>query len=308
MSAVVCETRELNFGAPLEKDISNEHAFSKNRIAGSFKPTASPRLVATGRILHDPAPPPSEPHDESTPARTVYLWSAHSVGDAQHVRSSHARARSDTLPSSTTASLMGAAARRAYQRERASSTTERPRSRKSTYRPLVPSALSCAISLPTPDAAEGSFTPTGSPRHSLRSILAVDTSGTARSPGRAGGDLTCDTSVQSSSPDSPTVPSICRTPSSERDSDYFPTAPSSAGPVTPIHSADHSPRPFFESLHPVLESLEDESKFRVKTFCATCKKAGSNFPCCPRCGDKWCSRACRLQGGKKHVCTRGTAT
>lgn len=109
-------------------------------------------------------------------------------------------------------------------------------------------------------------------------------------------------------PASPNLPSICRTPSSYSGSDYFSTAPSSAGPTTPVPSAAALPegrKP--ESLHPVLASLEQSSMFRVQTACATCGKYGSNFPCCPKCGEKWCSRVCRLRkgNGKRHICAKG---
>ncbi|KAF8442913.1 hypothetical protein L210DRAFT_3534431 [Boletus edulis BED1] len=55
-------------------------------------------------------------------------------------------------------------------------------------------------------------------------------------------------------------------------------------------------------LHPVLEAVERGSKLSCRTICFTCRKAGTNFPRCPRCDETWCSRACRLQGGKKHNC------
>ncbi|KAI0372144.1 hypothetical protein BV20DRAFT_98943 [Pilatotrama ljubarskyi] len=110
--------------------------------------------------------------------------------------------------------------------------------------------------------------------------------------------------------DSPStsIPSICRTPSSYSGSEYFPTAPSSAGPATPVHAATVLPqaRKSESSLYPVLESLERSSMFCVQTACATCGKHGSNFPCCPRCGEMWCSRSCRLQrgNGKRHICSK----
>ena len=63
------------------------------------------------------------------------------------------------------------------------------------------------------------------------------------------------------------------------------------------------------TLHPVLESLERASMFRVQTACAGCGRRGSNFPCCPKCGEMWCSRACRLKkgDGKRHVCAKKSA-
>ncbi|KAM5535044.1 hypothetical protein V8D89_011272 [Ganoderma adspersum] len=116
-------------------------------------------------------------------------------------------------------------------------------------------------------------------------------------------------------PGSPDLPSICRTPSSYSSSDYFPTAPSSAGPTTPVHTGAILPlklerrKSEASSLHPVLENLERTSLFRVVTACATCGMRGSNFPCCPKCGEMWCSRACRLQkgNGKKHICSKTAA-
>ena len=119
--------------------------------------------------------------------------------------------------------------------------------------------------------------------------------------------------IESDHPGSPDLPSICRTPSSYSSSDY-PTAPSSAGPTTPVHTGVTLPvkpdrrKSEASSLHPVLENLERTSLFRVVTACATCGKRGSNFPCCPKCGEMWCSRACRLQkgNGKKHVCSKTT--
>ncbi|KAI1789607.1 hypothetical protein LXA43DRAFT_1152487 [Ganoderma leucocontextum] len=115
-------------------------------------------------------------------------------------------------------------------------------------------------------------------------------------------------------PGSPDLPSICRTPSSYSSSDYFTTTPSSAGPTTPVHTGVVLPikpdgrKSEASSLHPVLENLEQTSMFRVLTACATCGKRGSNFPCCPKCGEMWCSRPCRLQkgNGKRHICSKHT--
>lgn len=65
-------------------------------------------------------------------------------------------------------------------------------------------------------------------------------------------------------------------------------------------STDHADDP--AKLHPVLEAVEKGSKLSCRTRCSTCRKAGTNFPRCPRCDEMWCSRTCRLQGGKKHTC------
>lgn len=56
------------------------------------------------------------------------------------------------------------------------------------------------------------------------------------------------------------------------------------------------------TLCPILEAIENASKLSCRTVCVTCLKTGRDFPHCPRCGDMWCSRECRMQGGKRHVC------
>jgi hypothetical protein len=80
-----------------------------------------------------------------------------------------------------------------------------------------------------------------------------------------------------------------------------------SGPVTspppssvPFPSTENDDNP--AKLHPVLEAVERGSKLSCRTICSSCRKAGTNFPRCPRCDEMWCSRACRLQGGKKHTC------
>lgn len=85
--------------------------------------------------------------------------------------------------------------------------------------------------------------------------------------------------------------------SSSRDS--FSTAPSSEAPATP---KSHSP--LLPEIRPSLADLEHASRFRVQAQCVTCRKPGSNFPSCSRCGETWCSRECRLKGsgGSRHVC------
>ncbi|CAE6489917.1 unnamed protein product [Rhizoctonia solani] len=59
-------------------------------------------------------------------------------------------------------------------------------------------------------------------------------------------------------------------------------------------------------LDPVLAALEKSSKLKSKSLCLNCGKKGDNYPCCPRCGEAWCSRECRIEAnnGGKHVCKR----
>lgn len=230
----------------------------------------------------------------------------------------HVRARSETLPSAE-------ASPHTKSRTRAASTAELPRlPRRSRLASLVstPSLAPAVLYVPQDEAETlGSFAPTNPPRLRLRTLLQPQPSLplVMRAFGRSrpdspddetllGEDSGSDPRHSPPPPDSPDIPSICRTPSSDTGSDYFPTAPSSAGPATPARDFSPSPFPGHKPLplHPVLEMLEDQSKFCVRTACAHCRKVGNNFPCCPRCGEMWCSRDCRMQsnGGKRHTCRK----
>ncbi|KZT73792.1 hypothetical protein DAEQUDRAFT_702712 [Daedalea quercina L-15889] len=236
----------------------------------------------------------------------------------------HVRARSETLAcAEPTGRLL-----HTKSRVRAASTAEPPCSSRRPVRLRLASLLSTRSPAPAilhapHDEAEtlGSFAPTNPSGLFLRSLLrpkplALDITRISRHCGPdplydegSVHEFSDDDSPHSPSPpDSPAIPSICRTPSSYTGSDYFPTAPSSAGPATPARELSPSPihRQKQRPLQPVLESLEDQSRFCVKTACANCHKTGNNFPCCPRCGEMWCSRECRVQSnrGKRHLCKK----
>ncbi|KAI6015572.1 hypothetical protein BKA83DRAFT_2082597 [Pisolithus microcarpus] len=71
--------------------------------------------------------------------------------------------------------------------------------------------------------------------------------------------------------------------------------------LPPDPAWDESPRKppaEIHKLHPVLEGLERKSRVSCSSQCSTCLKSGRDFPRCGRCGQMWCSRDCRLQGGK----------
>ncbi|KIY45597.1 hypothetical protein FISHEDRAFT_61000 [Fistulina hepatica ATCC 64428] len=58
-------------------------------------------------------------------------------------------------------------------------------------------------------------------------------------------------------------------------------------------------------MNPILAKLERKSRLCAQSLrCATCGRRGAGFPKCPRCGDSWCSRECRLFGGKRHACAK----
>jgi hypothetical protein len=68
--------------------------------------------------------------------------------------------------------------------------------------------------------------------------------------------------------------------------------------ITPSRSpecAPEIPRSDSSSSPQSLAALESSSKFmRTLTVCASCGASGPDFPRCRRCGDSWCSRACRM--------------
>ncbi|EKM51521.1 uncharacterized protein PHACADRAFT_261720 [Phanerochaete carnosa HHB-10118-sp] len=210
-------------------------------------------------------------------------------------------------------------------RERFVSISERSSSSKSTSlhqfltapRGLMPKPVP-VHPVETVDAEEtiGAFSLTSCPRRHLHHLLstAPRSWNLKHKPERLRVDFdfapdTSQTQHESSdgSPPLSPIPSICRTPSSySSESEYFPSPPSSAGPATPVHSATVSPVLPQSHLRPILEALEDASKFCVRTACASCGTVGSNYPCCPRCNEMWCSRECRLKstGGKRHICKK----
>ncbi|KAI0670804.1 hypothetical protein C8Q78DRAFT_1032040 [Trametes maxima] len=302
-------------------------------VRASFDSPASPRADATAPVREQARHPHTFSSSPSTTSKVkthVRAKSTTAAGEPSRLDFPHARTTvREPQPSVDH-----------YPRARAASSATMGPQPRSRPRPRLPSMLSSVRSNPraavqtqiAPTGESelvGSFTPTSCPRRRLLSILstgaAADLSPTpsaTQSPRRI--SLRLDTgrpectpadaatrrrlSVSSpmESPSTP-LPSICRTPSSYSGSEYFPTAPSSAGPATPVHTAATLPvARKSESLHPVLENLERTSLFCVQTACATCGKGGSNFPCCPRCGEMWCSRACRLQrgNGKRHICSR----
>ncbi|KAF7365241.1 hypothetical protein MVEN_00395900 [Mycena venus] len=108
-----------------------------------------------------------------------------------------------------------------------------------------------------------------------------------------------------------TIPSISRTAPSL--ADRVPPSPSSAPLLdfdtdyaTPCRVLG-SPAPIHDPTPPTLASVERRSRLcSNRMLCATCRTSGTNFPACARCGAAWCSRACRLPNGVRHVCPAAT--
>lgn len=115
-----------------------------------------------------------------------------------------------------------------------------------------------------------------------------------------------DDSPLSSRTSSPTIPSFSRT--------------ASPGPILPppmmstatFHTLKE-PHPGHvrtqsNELDPILANLERKSRLlTTRVSCATCNKVGSGYPKCGRCEAMWCSRECRMVGGKRHVCSSRTS-
>lgn len=178
---------------------------------------------------------------------------------------------------------------------------------------IVPKADAVVPTATDVDDMLGSFAPTSCPRQHIKSLIS------SRPKPLLPQLLSLKSSPvlfpkrqlapeESPSPPYSPLPAICRTPSSYSESEYFPSLPSSAGPLTPVHSTTPLPTLKKKEVLYALVALEEQSRFRVRTSCSTCHRAGSNYPCCPKCGEMWCSRQCRLTstGGKKHRCIVST--
>ncbi|KAI0785276.1 hypothetical protein C8Q75DRAFT_776661 [Abortiporus biennis] len=266
----------------------------------------------------------------------------------RNLRSNHTRSMSVTMRRTTPSTIPPSTPRSERARSRAASTVSysgphgpariRVSSLATISTGVVPKAEAVEPIATGGEETIGSFTPTGCPRQQLHSLLGPATRprfysvAGRRSNGSPRGailphrrqSMTISNSppdnAPTMNPDSP-IPSICRTPSSySEDSEYFSTAPSSAGPQTPTVTFSPLPPPMLKlpgqmttpgmSIPASLAALEEKSKFRVRTHCASCRKFGSNFPCCPRCGEMWCSRECRLRSGngKRHTCKKDAST
>ena len=148
---------------------------------------------------------------------------------------------------------------------------------------------------PEKQDAYGSFVPVRSATTCLRDF-ATGYSVIVRSPPKRR-RVTFDDSVSISSndkwpPPCPQIPYITKT--FPNDCPPSPTSSSSSIMVTHDTPTD---------LHPILAKLEKKSRFCTQTvLCTTCRKPGRDFPRCGKCGEMWCSRSCRLVGGKRHIC------
>ena len=155
--------------------------------------------------------------------------------------------------------------------------------------------------------AHGSFTPTASARAALQHLT------NSRESAPRCFNLTLrlrtksvwpedDDSPLSSGPPSPTISiSHAMSPS------FTPggLAPSSTLSSVLIDGYQGHERMMSDEIHPILAKLERTSKLLShQVFCSTCNKQGSGYPKCGSCAAMWCSRDCRLAGGKRHACSQ----
>ena len=150
--------------------------------------------------------------------------------------------------------------------------------------------------LPERPEAYGSFVPLRPATPTLRTFISYPASPSFRAPKKRR-RVTFDDRVLVSSAEfwepaeeraPPQVPHITRSTPSP----HLGTAPQTPSPAN--------------DLHPILARLERKSKLCSQIIqCSTCKKPGRDFSRCPRCSDFWCSRPCRLVGGKRHTCSNG---
>ncbi|KAF9468535.1 hypothetical protein BDZ94DRAFT_1245605 [Collybia nuda] len=171
-----------------------------------------------------------------------------------------------------------------------------------------PTAVATIQTLPR--EAYGSFIPTAPARNSLQYVSKLTVLSSTRPPGlsfhsyRKRSEFVwiedCDSPLSSGLP-SPTIPSISRTASSSSIPSQNHNDLVSPVMLPRIHEsiAGHT-----SDINPILAKLEKKSRLlNQKVYCATCNKPGSDYPKCGRCNDMWCSRECRMYGGKRHVCT-----
>lgn len=154
----------------------------------------------------------------------------------------------------------------------------------------------------------GSFTPTASARAALQYLNNPETSGprlTHRSRPRFVWPND-DDSPLSSGPPSPTV-SISHTMPPFFTPGGLTSATTPSSILIDGYQQGHE-RMMSDELNPILAKLERKSKLLSQRGpCSTCKKEGSGYPKCGSCNGMWCSRECRLAGGKKHVCSQRVA-
>ena len=107
-------------------------------------------------------------------------------------------------------------------------------------------------------------------------------------------------------PDSEDTPPTSPIPHITRTLSYHPVQRSPDSSSSAIFAVQEVPEPRIAktNLHPVLANLERKSKLisPKADFCSTCKKPGRDFPRCGKCQNMWCSRECRLMGGRRHFC------
>ncbi|KAF8955287.1 hypothetical protein BDZ97DRAFT_303206 [Flammula alnicola] len=157
--------------------------------------------------------------------------------------------------------------------------------------------------LPDTHEAYGAFIPVRSATSTLKDFASYVSPPITRNASRRRRVTFSDKCSYSSSWDDQEESSSSQIPYITRTTPSSPICPPS--PMSTVSSLSTSSRnASTHDLHPILASLERKSRLCSQIVqCTTCRKTGSDFPRCPRCGDMWCSRPCRLVGGKRHACS-----
>ncbi|EIW59476.1 uncharacterized protein TRAVEDRAFT_46782 [Trametes versicolor FP-101664 SS1] len=174
--------------------------------------------------------------------------------------------------------------------------------------PIAPKSPALSyIDLETHDATP-SFNYLSSARDALLTVVGstpVDER-PSRSPTRS---FFRDRAPVSRSPDSDSSPPPFPS-ASERSRSYTRNRSASRTPsIDSLDTASSSEAPATPRMHnnvlahelPSLDDLERASRFRVQSTCTHCHRAGSNFPSCAKCGERWCSRECRRASTSVHA-------
>jgi len=159
----------------------------------------------------------------------------------------------------------------------------------------------------------GSFIPTPSARASLEHLNRISTqahsifdkfSRRPTPPSQPWEDDRADSPL-SSGTSSPTIPSFSRMTSPYPISSSSPTSPETKGSLVARRPRNAKKQNL--DFDPILAKVERKSKLLGrKVVCATCGQVGSDYPKCGRCDAMWCSRECRMYGGKRHTCPART--
>jgi hypothetical protein len=195
--------------------------------------------------------------------------------------------------------------------------------RRTVSQVSIPSAHSSKISIDIPKTRPmsglsvqigpsdvfGAFSPTRSAMAALRLLVAADPFGVCDFSPHVWPTGYNHRSRKFASSGEPSIPSAIESPnlstpyiSTTSAADDVSVVSSPASPSTALLTRGER-EPVCAEMNPILASLERMSMLCERSICSTCSKPGRDYPRCGKCGANWCSRECRLAGGKRHMCS-----